>query len=82
VGDFADLVATAFYNAENRAELKASRAHIVATSDQARREFERDLHDGAQQRIVAWGLALRELKESEQRQPHLADGSLALTQRR
>ena len=37
VNDFADLVATAIYNAENRAELKASRARIVAASDQARR---------------------------------------------
>jgi len=66
VGDFADLVATAIYNAENRAELKASRARIVAASDQARREFERDLHDGAQQRIVSLGMQLRALRESEQ----------------
>lgn len=59
VGDFADLVATAIYNAENRAELTASRARIVAAADQARRRFERDLHDGAQQRIVSLGLQLR-----------------------
>lgn len=56
VGDFADLVATAVYNAETRAELTASRARIVAAADQARRRFERDLHDGAQQRIVSLGL--------------------------
>jgi signal transduction histidine kinase len=66
VSDFADLVATAIYNAENRAELKASRARIVAASDQARRGFERDLHDGAQQRIVSLGLQLRALEASEQ----------------
>ncbi len=66
VGDFADLVATAIYNAENRAELKASRSRVVAASDHARREFERDLHDGAQQRIVSLGMQLRALKESDQ----------------
>jgi signal transduction histidine kinase len=64
VGDFADLVATAIANAETRAELKASRARIVVASDQARRRFERDLHDGAQQRIVALGLGLRTVEAS------------------
>jgi signal transduction histidine kinase len=59
IGDFADLVATAISNAETRAELTASRARIVTAGDQARRRFERDLHDGAQQRIVSLGLTLR-----------------------
>lgn len=58
IGDFADLVATAISNSETRAELKASRARIVAAADSARRGFERDLHDGAQQRIVSLGLEL------------------------
>jgi len=62
--DFADLVATAISNAETRAELTASRARIVAASDQARRRFERDLHDGAQQRIVSLGLQLRAAEAS------------------
>ena len=62
VGDFADLVATAIANAETRAELRASRARIVAAADQARRGFERDLHDGAQQRVVSLGLGLRALE--------------------
>jgi signal transduction histidine kinase len=66
VGDFADLLATAIYNAENRAALKASRARIVAAADEARRGFERDLHDGAQQRIVSLGLQLRTLETSAQ----------------
>jgi signal transduction histidine kinase len=65
VCDFADLLATAIFNAENRAELKASRARIVAASDDARRRFERDLHDGAQQRIVTIGLHLRNLDTPE-----------------
>jgi signal transduction histidine kinase len=66
VCDFADLVATAIANFENKAELKASRARIVAAADQARRGFERDLHDGAQQRIVSLGLEMRALEASEQ----------------
>lgn len=64
VCDFADLVATAILNAETRAELKASRARIVAAADQARRGFERDLHDGAQQRIVSLGLELGAMQAS------------------
>jgi signal transduction histidine kinase len=56
---FTELIATAVANAENRAELKASRARIVAASDHARRRIERDLHDGAQQRLVSLGLHLR-----------------------
>jgi signal transduction histidine kinase len=59
VGDFADLVATAIANAEARAALTASRARIVAAGDDARRRIERDLHDGAQQRLVSLGLQLR-----------------------
>lgn len=60
IGDFADLISTAIANAETRAELTASRARIVAAADEARRGFERDLHDGAQQRIVSLSLQLRE----------------------
>jgi signal transduction histidine kinase len=45
--------------ARARADLAASRARIVAASDQARRRIERDLHDGAQQRLVSLGLGLR-----------------------
>ncbi|MGW6932751.1 ATP-binding protein [Lentzea sp. NPDC054927] len=41
------------------AEVEASRARIVAVADAERRRIERDLHDGAQQRMVAIGLALR-----------------------
>jgi signal transduction histidine kinase len=62
IRDFADLIATAIANSETRAELTASRARIVAAADQARRGFERDLHDGAQQRIVSLGLELRALE--------------------
>ena len=56
---FTELVATAIANAESRSELAASRARIVTASDEARRRIERDLHDGAQQRLVSLGLELR-----------------------
>jgi signal transduction histidine kinase len=56
---FTELVATAIANAEANAELKASRARIVATADQTRRRIERDLHDGAQQRLVTIALQVR-----------------------
>jgi signal transduction histidine kinase len=41
------------------AELRASRARIVSTGDEERRRLERDLHDGAQQRLLTLGLALQ-----------------------
>ena len=56
---FTELVATAIANAEANAELKASRARVVATDDQTRRRSERDLHDGVQQRLVALALQIR-----------------------
>jgi signal transduction histidine kinase len=56
---FTDLAATAVANAETQAALAASRARLVATTDQARRRIERDLHDGAQQRLVSLALRLR-----------------------
>ena len=59
IGDFADLVATAIANAATRADLIASRARVVAAADDGRRRLERDLHDGAQQRLIALGLQLR-----------------------
>ena len=66
MSDFAELVGTAISNSVTRAELqasrddlKASRARIVAAADDARRRLERDLHDGAQQRLVSLGLELR-----------------------
>jgi signal transduction histidine kinase len=57
--EFTELVATAISNIEARSELAASRARIVVATDEARRRFERDLHDGAQQRLVSLALELR-----------------------
>ena len=57
---FAELVSTAIANAEARAEVAASRARIIAAADQVRQRIERDLHDGAQQRLVSLALRLRD----------------------
>jgi PAS domain S-box-containing protein len=59
IAQFTELVATAISNAQARADLAASRARIVAASDETRRRIERNLHDGAQQRLVSLGLGLR-----------------------
>ncbi len=67
------------------AELKASRERIVTAGDAERRRLERDLHDGAQQRLVAIALQLRLLKgrihddTSAQRLVATASDELALS---
>ena len=52
IGEFTELVATAISNVQARSDLAASRARIVAAADDERRRVVRDLHDGAQQRLV------------------------------
>ena len=70
VNDFTELVATAIANADAQGELTASRARIVAAGDDARRRFERNLHDGAQQRLVSLGLQLRTVEAGVPRELH------------
>ncbi|MET7403114.1 AAA family ATPase [Dactylosporangium sp. NPDC005572] len=55
----AGQLAVSLDNTHLYAELTTSRARIVATADQTRRRVERDLHDGAQQRLVYLALQLR-----------------------
>ncbi|MUL48743.1 sensor histidine kinase [Mycobacterium sp. CBMA293] len=69
LADFAELIATAIANAHARAELVASRARIVTASDNARRSIERDLHDGAQQRLVTLALQVRTLQQAVPEDP-------------
>jgi PAS domain S-box-containing protein len=57
--EFTELAGTAIANAESRSELTASRARVVAASDRTRRQIERDLHDGAQQRLVHTVITLK-----------------------
>jgi signal transduction histidine kinase len=56
---FTELIGVVIANAESRAELTASRARVVAAGDEARRRIERDLHDGAQARMVGTVIALK-----------------------
>jgi GAF domain-containing protein len=77
VARFAELVSYAIENAETRDELAASRARLVAAADEARRRIERDLHDGAQQRLVATALELTLLERQLERDPDGASMTLA-----
>jgi signal transduction histidine kinase len=64
LAQFADLVATAIANAASRDELDASRARLVTEADEARRRVVRDLHDGAQQRLVHSIITLKLAKQA------------------
>jgi len=64
------------------AEVEASRSRIVTAANEERRRIERDLHDGAQQRLVSIGLALRHAQHeldtsAPQRAGKTLDGALA-----
>jgi PAS domain S-box-containing protein len=80
LGEFTELVATAISNAEARTELAASRARIVAAADDERRRVVRDLHDGAQQRlvhtIITLKLARRALQDDNEHLPGLMTEAL------
>ncbi len=52
MASFAELLDTAIANADSRDQLTASRTRLLAAGDEARRHVVRDLHDGAQQRLV------------------------------
>ena len=56
----------------HEAEVKRSRARIVAAADEARKRLERNLHDGAQQRLVAVLLALRLTRSRVEQSPEAA----------
>ena len=56
---FCELVSLAVASAQARDDLRSSRARIVKAGDEQRRKLERNLHDGAQQRLVSLALTLR-----------------------
>ena len=74
--DFADLVAQALANADAHDKLAASRARIVGAGDAERRRLERNLHDGAQQRLVSLALQLRLTQSALERRPEAVPGLL------
>jgi signal transduction histidine kinase len=80
LGSFSELVATAIANAESRAALAASRARIVTAADESRRRIQRDLHDGAQARLVhaviMLKLVLRAMSNGEANAAELAAEAL------
>ena len=58
------------------AELQASRERIVAAGDAERRRLERNLHDGAQQRLVALAMQLRLIQADIRRDPSSAEAMI------
>jgi signal transduction histidine kinase len=59
LGAFCELVSLAVASAQAREDLSASRARLVKAGDEQRRKLERNLHDGAQQRLVSLALTIR-----------------------
>jgi PAS domain S-box-containing protein len=59
ITQFVELLETAIANADSRDQLTASRARLLTANDDARRRVVRDLHDGAQQRLVHTIVALK-----------------------
>src|SRR5215210_3159682 len=80
LASFTELVATAISNSEARAEVSASRARVVAAADEERRQVVRDLHDGAQQRlvhtIITLKLARQALQTGDEAAPELVAEAL------
>ena len=85
MANFTELVEVVIANAEGQAELSASRARVVAASDEARRRIQRDLHDGAQaslvNTLVTLKLARRELGGGAGPAAELLDEALAQAER-
>jgi signal transduction histidine kinase len=77
LADFAELVAQALANADAYRKLAASRVRIVQAGDTERRRLERNLHDGAQQRLVSLALKLRLISGNLRENPRAAEAFLA-----
>jgi signal transduction histidine kinase len=84
IGDVASQAGLVLSNARLIEELRASRQRIVAAQDQARRRLERNIHDGAQQQLVALAVKLRLMGgmvgKDPQKERELADQLVAETQ--
>jgi signal transduction histidine kinase len=69
LASFAELIATAVSNAAARSELIASRVRIVEAADEQRRRVVRDLHDGAQERMIHAIFALQRAHDRDDAPP-------------
>jgi signal transduction histidine kinase len=74
---FCELVSLAVAMAQAREDLQSSRARIVKAGDVQRRKLERNLHDGAQQRLVSIALSLRLARSKLSSEPNALEGILA-----
>jgi PAS domain S-box-containing protein len=85
MAEFTELVGTSISNIQAREDLSASRARIVAATDEERRRVVRDLHDGAQQRmvhtIISLKLAHRALQPNHEPASELVSEALEHAQR-
>jgi signal transduction histidine kinase len=77
VGDLASQAGLVLRNVRLLEELRASRQRIVAAQDHERRRLERNIHDGAQQQLVALSVKLRLAETLVDRDPENAKGILA-----
>jgi PAS domain S-box-containing protein len=77
IGEFTELVASAISNVQAQSDLAASRARVVAASDKTRQEIERDLHDGAQQRLIHTVLSLKLARDAVRTKPEAVPALLA-----
>jgi len=76
LGAFCELVSLAVASAQARADLSASRARLVKAGDEQRRKLERNLHDGAQQRLVSLALTIRLARRLLETKPEAVAASL------
>jgi signal transduction histidine kinase len=74
---FAALLDTAIANADSRDQLTASRARVMVAGDDARRRVVRDLHDGAQQRLVHTVVTLKLAQRALRQDPAQAEALMA-----
>src|SRR4051812_47087883 len=85
MAQFGELLDTAIANADSHDQLTASRARLLTTADEVRRRVVRDLHDGAQQRlvhgIVSLKLAKRTLNDDNAEARSLVDEALEHVER-
>jgi PAS domain S-box-containing protein len=76
LGAFCELVSLAVASAQAREDLSASRARLVKAGDVQRRKLERNLHDGAQQRLVSLALTIRLARRQLETKPEAVAASL------